>query len=584
MLSISMALSSYVPDLQSDSVLLGRYVRDRNGESFAALVQRHGPLVFGVCRRVIPDQHLAEDAFQAVFLVLARKADAVKPADALPQWLYGVAYRVSLRARAMAAKRSAREQTPAAFPERMHWDRDADDLQDILDDAISQLPQGLKDAVVLCELNGMSRKDAAKRLAIAEGTLSSRLAAARKKLAVILQSRGVTLPAGTLAVSMLVPPSLVQATVDSMLNPHVATHAIQTLVNTGAGMLYLQKLKLGLSACVGMGLLAGGLSIAWANPATIAEPLAVPVMVKYEPIRKDAVWDRFKLICGSDESSKKLFDEMMGDEKTAKMIRAAESSDEKAFEFYSTRTKELGAAWKDAMKDFYGQPSTDESRMNMRVQSLKVISQQDILQHLFLGAKSIPQNTKDISENLVHQPALIDLLSGSEQSAGRKLFLAWLERRTNTDSLQMGLSGSLFVNMPEILPLARKRIAEPKLDVKTRSILLKILGNRGDKSDLPTIEKYLDNREVFSSATYTNGTTATGQIRDLAAVMYLKLHGEDPEKHGFDVVETIAWWVGKDPAPYTDVSIFDAEIKRDQALFNFNFWRVSKSRVKKKIG
>ena len=100
-------------DHTADAVLLGRFVRDRDEDAFTALVHRHGPMVRGVCRRVLANTHAAEDAFQAVFMVLARRAAAIRPCTALAAWLHGVSYRVALKARAAGAKQRARE-TPAS--------------------------------------------------------------------------------------------------------------------------------------------------------------------------------------------------------------------------------------------------------------------------------------------------------------------------------------------------------------------------------------------------------------------------------------------------------------------------------------
>src|SRR5207248_7947430 len=94
--------------------LLDRFRRDRDGDAFTSLVRRHGPMVLGVCRRVLRDAHAAEDAFQAVFLVLARKADAVRPPGLLGPWLYGVAYRTALKARGREFRRRQVEQEYAA--------------------------------------------------------------------------------------------------------------------------------------------------------------------------------------------------------------------------------------------------------------------------------------------------------------------------------------------------------------------------------------------------------------------------------------------------------------------------------------
>jgi RNA polymerase sigma factor (sigma-70 family) len=182
-------------------------------------------MVLGVCRRVIGDDHDSEDAFQATFVVLVRKAGAIKPRELVGHWLYGVAYRTALAARALRARRSARERQVANMPQPLaQAEQSRTELQWMIDDELNRLPAKLRAAVVLCELEGRSRKDVARQLGIPEGTLSSRLAAARRRLATQLSRRGVTLTTGALAalVPGIVPPRLLATTV------HAATTGATT--------------------------------------------------------------------------------------------------------------------------------------------------------------------------------------------------------------------------------------------------------------------------------------------------------------------------------------------------------------------
>src|SRR5687768_6135116 len=124
----------------TDGQLLGRFVERRDEAAFAALVRRHGPMVWGVCRRVLGHQD-AEDAFQAAFLVLARKAPSVLPRDMVANWLYGVARQTALKARARAARRRGREKQVAEMPESAMPDRDrSDERLALLDQELSRLP------------------------------------------------------------------------------------------------------------------------------------------------------------------------------------------------------------------------------------------------------------------------------------------------------------------------------------------------------------------------------------------------------------------------------------------------------------
>jgi RNA polymerase sigma factor (sigma-70 family) len=194
-----------LPD--ADAELLARFAADRDGAAFAELVRRHGAMVFGVCRRVTGDHHLAEDAFQAVFVVLAAKAAAIRPPAAVAGWLYGVACRTALRARTTSDRRRRREPTMPTLPEPGTTDEpvlagDPDEFAAALaalDEEIARLPDYYRAAVVLCELEGRSRAEAAGQLGVPVGTVSSRLGKARKVLADRLRRRGIVLPAAGLS-------------------------------------------------------------------------------------------------------------------------------------------------------------------------------------------------------------------------------------------------------------------------------------------------------------------------------------------------------------------------------------------------
>src|SRR5262245_11599934 len=183
----------------TDRQLLGRFVASRDEDSFAAIVRRHGPMVLGVCRRVLHDFHDAEDAFQATFFLLARKAGAIVKRDSLGSWLHGVAYRTALRARALAAQRRARESPTPDLPHPTVMPDEALDWLPLLDRELNRLPEKYRVAIVLCDLQGRSRSEAAGLLGVPEGTLSSRLASGRQLLARKLSRSGLPVLAGALA-------------------------------------------------------------------------------------------------------------------------------------------------------------------------------------------------------------------------------------------------------------------------------------------------------------------------------------------------------------------------------------------------
>jgi RNA polymerase sigma factor (sigma-70 family) len=186
----------------SDGQLLERFLATRDEGAFEALVRRHGPMVLGAVRRLVSHEQDAEDCFQAAFLVLAQRAGSVRRRASLAGWLYGVAYRVALRCRCVAARRRARERQVGEMPQPEMAPPEPQDWRPLLDEELSALPEKYRAAVVLCDLEGRPRKEAARLLRLSEGTLSSRLARARALLAGRLSRRGVALSGGALAAAL----------------------------------------------------------------------------------------------------------------------------------------------------------------------------------------------------------------------------------------------------------------------------------------------------------------------------------------------------------------------------------------------
>ncbi len=183
----------------TDGQLLGCFIEHRDEAAFATLVRRHGPMVWGVCRRLLPNHHDAEDAFQATFLVLVRKAASVVPREMVGNWLYGVAHQTARKARATTAKRHTRERQVTAMPEPAPESDLWADLQPLLDQELSRLPDKYRAIIVLCDLEGKTRREAARQLGCPEGTVASRLAAGRAMLAKRLARYGPTVSGVTLA-------------------------------------------------------------------------------------------------------------------------------------------------------------------------------------------------------------------------------------------------------------------------------------------------------------------------------------------------------------------------------------------------
>jgi RNA polymerase sigma factor (sigma-70 family) len=255
----------------ADGQLLERFLARRDEEAFAALVRRHGPMVLAVCRRVLRSDHDAEDAFQATFLVLARKASSVKPRDMVGNWLHGVARRTALKARTATARRHRVERQAGSQNVGQGQAEDGVcDLRSFLDDELHRLPGKYGAPLVLCFLEGKTRKEAAYQLGWSEGTLSGRLARAKEMLAMRLARRGSPISAGALSLllegdaSASVPGPLAAATaraalfVSSGRLPAGATStSILALTEEVLSSMFQTKLKLVTAVLLAVGTVVG---------------------------------------------------------------------------------------------------------------------------------------------------------------------------------------------------------------------------------------------------------------------------------------------------------------------------------------
>ena len=186
----------------SDGELLERSA-NRSGPSaevaFAALVERHGPMVLRVCKKALNDPHDAHDAFQSTFLILARKAEAIRDKDSVASWLHGVALRVSAASRAAAVRRRKHERIKGMNASKTFVPDEPDDLGAVLHEEVGRLPGRYRSAVVLCYLEGKSYEEAARHLCLPVGTIKSRLSWARDRLKTRLVRRGLAPAAGAVS-------------------------------------------------------------------------------------------------------------------------------------------------------------------------------------------------------------------------------------------------------------------------------------------------------------------------------------------------------------------------------------------------
>ena len=257
-----------------DSELLGSFIERHDETALAALVRRHGPMVWGVCRRML-HQHDAEDAFQATFLVLARKAASIQSKATVGNWLYGVAHQTALQARRTTARRRAKEVQVTTMPDTKAAEPDVwADLQPVLDEELSRLPDIYRTVIVLCELEGLTRKEVARRLGVPEGTVAGRLVRARTMLAKRLTQRGVTLSIGVLAAVLSqnmaaagMPSSVVSSTIKaaSLLGAGraagVVSARVAALTEGVVKAMFVTKIKSVLAVVLVLGIVATGATL-----------------------------------------------------------------------------------------------------------------------------------------------------------------------------------------------------------------------------------------------------------------------------------------------------------------------------------
>jgi RNA polymerase sigma factor (sigma-70 family) len=276
----------------SDRDLLARFVASRDEDAFAEIVRRHGPMVLAACRRVTGRAHDAEDAFQAAFLVLARRAGHVGRPELLANWLYGVAYRTALEARAARRRIEDRAVPAAPEPAAPPPPDDTTELRRVVDEELARLPDKYRTAVVLCDLEGLARAAAAAQLGIPEGTLSSRLAHARKVLADRLARRGVTATAAAVAAALggdtsavVLPNTLANVTVSAAVRfapggvaPLGVSPAVSSLTDGVLKIMLVTRLRqlfaVGLLAC---GLTGAGIAVAQQFPFQNTIEYRVPI-------------------------------------------------------------------------------------------------------------------------------------------------------------------------------------------------------------------------------------------------------------------------------------------------------------------
>ncbi len=540
----------------TDVQLLRAFGATRGEDAFAEIVRRYGPMVLAACRRVLANHHDAEDAFQATFLVLVRKAETIHGAT-LAGWLYAVAVRTARGVRIMRERRRKHE-LAVANPALQGGAVPADpDLASVIDEELAQLPNHYREALVLCELRGLSRKEAAVELGIPEGTLSSRLAAAKKKLAERLSARGLATPA-TLAAALA--PASVSA---SLLHSAVAAlkGTAAPLASAAASAVVKAMLFDQLKAVIlAVGILLTVVCGTWAmtgtpseapNPATtpalrVAENPAVKLVeqlgtdefadresaekklremgLKAEPllraglrsenpevrersaklltaVRTDAraflvknfdptataepdhpIWKRFKTIAGNDAAARKLFAEIIADPRRLKLLDDADRDPAKAGELYAAELKSVTAYAQgfDEHPWSYGPDVTDRSAPA-------------VAGAFYLG--TYPASTGKVKDLRREGYLFTDTCSWPETvkspvgPALKRIFAAWLPLRDILETREYSLTIAATHRVKEVLPFARKLLADEMENAAHRAQCSLLLGILGTSDDVPLLRR-----------------------------------------------------------------------------------------------
>jgi RNA polymerase sigma factor (sigma-70 family) len=276
-----------VADGQADPLLLERFARQRDEAAFAALLERHGPMVLGVCRRALRDEHLAEDVLQATFLVLVRNAGAIRNRACLGGWLHGVAVRLVRKAKAQAARAAGgRERPGPEAPPGPAAEASWREVRQLLDEELQRLPESYRLPLVLCYLEGRTRDEAAAELGWTPGRLKGLLERGRERLRERLLRRGLA-PAAAAAALLAetalaapVPPLLAVATLRAALRLAAGdvleecgvSGTVARLTEGGLGIMGSKKLVPVLVLALGLSVLGTGAGLLAQRPAAATPP------------------------------------------------------------------------------------------------------------------------------------------------------------------------------------------------------------------------------------------------------------------------------------------------------------------------
>ena len=531
----------------SDADLVERFAAGRDEGAFALLVRRHGPTVFGVCRRLLRHDQDAEDAFQAVFLVLARRAGSLRRSEAVGNWLYGVAVNVARKARAARLRRrevglasGGREPPDPPDNQGAHAPRSPEhrELAELIDRELLALPGKYRAAVVLCDLNGRTVRDAAAEVGCPAKTLGTRLLRGRALLAGRLARRGVVAPT---VLTAAVPARLSGSVFPLAAGRAVVPPAVAALTH-GAVNTMIPKTVLAV-VLVGGVLAAAVLAAEGPEPAAPVAAVARPAPVA-RPQADPPAWAHMKRVAGDTEASRALFAELTKDRDRAKRLERAATDPGEAAKLYAAEVARLDAAAEKVRQGVAGKAGR-EADAEWRRAALEAVPAADALAALFLGSFPLPEKAADPAGGgvVVGQPGLFDALGGPQKEAVRKLYTAWLDRRREPPVVVTGLDGVVEGAIPEAASVARRWLADPQAPPAVVGAAAVALGYQGAAAeDLPRLAKLRDDARPYQGFPAPGGKRIEAQVRDAAAAMSLQLRGQKFADYGFPRIYRVAWY------------------------------------------
>ncbi len=281
---------------RSDADLVAHFRATRDEASFTELVRRHGPLVYRTCMRMLHDSAQAEDAFQAVFLVLYRRVSAIDTSRPLGAWMYGVAVRVASKARARREKRASQELRATMLRHDQSPEVGWSDWNGILDEELGRLSVSDREIIVLCDLQGVSHRTASDQLGCPPGSVSRRLAAAREALRDRLVRRGIALSTPALVLGLAkeagagMPPSMCASVIEAMTAPSAPVEELVSSVLTDSTRSFWTKSLLSLMAVGGLASLGTWLATDSPTPLEAPKPPTMRVVEVVRPELPDTAW------------------------------------------------------------------------------------------------------------------------------------------------------------------------------------------------------------------------------------------------------------------------------------------------------